>query len=171
MAVNKGGRPPFTPTAKDRKLVKSLASYGIPHPDIAALIINPSSNTSISDKTLRKVFRRELDTGMTEANSKVAESLYIQAIGAPAVYDENGKKVRDEQPRVPSAGIFWAKTRMGWKEPATSHEITGKSGGPLQMTNVDLEKATDEQLEALKAIVEATAVDRPDKRRDSSSVH
>jgi hypothetical protein len=33
----------------------------------------------VDDKTLRKYIRRELDTGMTEANVRVAQALYANA--------------------------------------------------------------------------------------------
>lgn len=52
-------------------------------------------------KTLRKYFRDELTNGATEANAKVAQSLYNKALG-------------DGQGSV-TAAIFWCKTRMGWR--------------------------------------------------------
>jgi hypothetical protein len=102
-------RPPYKPTDKDRRTVEAMVGYGITHEQIAKAIgINP--------KTLRKHFREEIDTGEVKANAKVAESLYLQATGAPAVYDAAGRVVRAEQPRVTTAAIWWTKARMGWKE-------------------------------------------------------
>ncbi|MDJ0449232.1 hypothetical protein [Methylocystis sp. JR02] len=86
----------------------------------------------ISLKTLHKHFRVELNTGMVKSNAKVGESLFIQAVGAPAQFDERGNQIRAEQPRVPSCGIFWAKARMGWKE-RDVHELTGENGGPIEI--------------------------------------
>ena len=54
----------------------------------------------ISRPTLEKHFRRELDTGMTEANMRVAQALYHQPAPDAGV----------------QAQIWWTKTRMGWKE-------------------------------------------------------
>jgi hypothetical protein len=71
----------------------TMAGFGIPQLEIARLI-------NISDRTLRDRYRRELDTGATEANLRVAQSLYNMA-------------VRD---KVPSAAIWWTKASMGWKE-------------------------------------------------------
>jgi len=51
-------------------------------------------------KTLRKHFRDELDRGMTEANAKVAQSLFQMAT--------QGKNV--------AAAILWMKARAGWRE-------------------------------------------------------
>jgi hypothetical protein len=126
------GMPPFEPTSRDRTQVRSLASYGADHDDICLLIINPRTGKPIAPKTLRAAFREELDTGMVRTNSMVAESLLVQAVGRDAVYDEKGNCLRKEVPRNVTAGIFWAKTRMGWREPSV-HEITGKDGGPIQL--------------------------------------
>ena len=53
-------------------------------------------------------FKTEIETGHVKANSKVAESLYKQAI------DGNT-----------TASIWWTKTRMGWKE-TNVHEVGGE---------------------------------------------
>jgi hypothetical protein len=126
------GMPAFEPTDRDRAQVETLASYGVEHEDICLLVINPRTGKPIAPKTLRQAFRAELDTGMIKANAKVAESLYVQAVGAPAAFDAQGRKLRNEIPRNVTAGIFWAKTRMGWKEIAR-HEMTGNNGGPIQI--------------------------------------
>lgn len=117
------GRPSFEPTDKERQLVESLSGFGLPHEDIALLV-----RDGIDDKTLRKHFRRELDTGMTKANAKVVESLYQQAVGGNV-----------------TAAIWWTKGRMGWRE-TSAHEHTGKDGGPVQVS------AADEILKRLDAI-------------------
>ncbi len=124
-----GGRPPHRPTDKSRREVEALSGYGIPEHEIARVV-------GISKPTLLKHYREELDQGITKANAKVAESLFRKAIG--------------DGPQAITAAIFWAKTRMRWKEPAQSHEIAGANGGPIQ--HVDLSRATDEQLAALAAL-------------------
>ena len=88
------GRPRFTPTAEQRRMVKSLAAYGLPQSEIAAML------GLRSEKTLRKHFRSELDRGAAEANSQVAQSLYRMAT--------DGKS--------PAAAMFWLKCRAGWRE-------------------------------------------------------
>ena len=49
-----------------------------------------------------------------------------------------------------SAAIFWLKARAGWRE-KDIHEITGPSGGPVQM--VDVSGLSDAQLAALEPIL------------------
>ena len=86
-------RPTYRITEKMRKMVKTMASLGCRHEDIAKIM-------EMTPKTLRKHFRSELDTGAIEANSKVVQSLFEMAT--------KGKN--------PSAAIFWAKARCGWRE-------------------------------------------------------
>lgn len=85
-------RKAHSPTDQTRSQVSALASFGVPQDDIAAYI-------DIDPKTLRKHYRRELDTAETRANAAVAKRLYEQATG-------------DSVP----AAIFWLKARAGWRE-------------------------------------------------------
>lgn len=87
-------RPAFVPTKAHREMVRSMAAMGIPHEDIARKI------GIRSPKTLRKHFRDELDLGATEANYKVAKTLFQMATSGGC----------------PAATIFWAKTRNGFRE-------------------------------------------------------
>jgi hypothetical protein len=93
-------RPQFNPTIEHRDIVKSMAAMGIPHEDIARKI------GVRSPKTIRKHFREELDLGATEANYKVATTLFKMATSG----------------EHPAATIFWAKTRNGFRE--HSHATT-----------------------------------------------
>jgi hypothetical protein len=74
-----------------------MAAYGVPQIDIAKVI-------DIAPKTLRKHFRRELDTGMIEAGAKVSENLFWI-----------GTQRRQLGPAV-TAGIWWEKTRLRWSD-------------------------------------------------------
>jgi hypothetical protein len=87
------GRSRFEPTEQQRRTVKAMSAYGIPHRDISVAI-------EISEPTLRQYFWRELETGTAEANAKVAESLFQKAIGTSA--------------QSVTAAIFWLKCRAGW---------------------------------------------------------
>lgn len=104
----KRGRPEFTPTEEQRKLVDELAGYGIPEPDIARLVINPGTREPISPVTLRKHFRDELDTGHVRANQRVAGALFKNATTSTETYPGG----------IPTAQIFWLKTRGKgqWKD-------------------------------------------------------
>jgi hypothetical protein len=72
-----------------------MAAYGIPEADIATVI-------AIDPKTLRRHYRRELDTGHIKANTRVAEFLF--------------RKATTDGHQCVTAAIFWLKTRARWKE-------------------------------------------------------
>lgn len=148
----KGGRPPFEPTELQRKQVRNFRAYGVPIKTICTLVFDPP----IAKETLLKHFARELDLGIVMADVQVVESLHMQAVGTPAVYDEKGNMIRAEQPRVPSAGIFWAKARMGWRDVQRT-EITGKDGAPL----IDLSKLSDTELDLYEKLLRKAHADNP----------
>jgi hypothetical protein len=128
------GRKPFKPAAEHRKTAETLAGYGVTHPDICRLIINPKTGQPIDAKTLRDHFREELDRGVIKANAAVAQSLFQKATG-------NGQQ-------SVTAAIWWSKTRMGWKE-TVQHTGPGGAAIPLR-----LESLTDEQLDILIGRIE-----------------
>ena len=70
----KRGRPSFSPTDEQRRIVEAMTGYGIPQQDIARVI-------GIHEESLRKHFREELDTGAARANARVAEFLFERATG------------------------------------------------------------------------------------------
>ncbi len=111
---NKGGRPAYAPTDVLRKQVESMCGFGIKEDDIARSI-------GISDVTLRKYYREELDNGITKANTAVAQSLYKKAMG--------------EGTGAVTAAIFWLKTRAGWKETVVN-EHSGPDGAPIPVSAV-----------------------------------
>lgn len=88
-------RPEYKPTDKDRATVQTMAAYGIPQADIAAVV-------DCDLKTLRKHFRAELDTAAAQANARVAAALFKKATG--------------DGPSSVTAAIFWLKARAGWQE-------------------------------------------------------
>lgn len=102
------GQKPHKPTPETRRLAKTLSGLGVPQEHICFML-------KISMPTLHKHYRDDLDEGMAEANAKIAETLFKQAL--------NGNT---------TAAIFWAKSRMGWRE-KTDLEITGAGGGPVQI--------------------------------------
>lgn len=65
---NKGGRPSYEPTDKDRKTVQLMAAFKIPQDMIAEAM-------NIAPHTLRKHFSRELKIGTTVMVARVAQSL------------------------------------------------------------------------------------------------
>lgn len=93
---------PHEPTDKTRSEVSALASFGVPQEDIAAYI-------GISKPTLAKHYSEELSFSSIKANATVGKFLFNmasgQAIKSGASYGECSR-----------AAMFWAKTRMGWRE-------------------------------------------------------
>ena len=87
------GKPAHVPTDKTRAEVSALTSFGITQDEISTYL-------DIDLKTLRKHYRRELDTGTTRANAAMAKRLFDAGVKDGSV----------------PAMIFWMKTRAGWKE-------------------------------------------------------
>lgn len=101
------GRPDHVPTDQTRGQVQILAIAGNKQEVIAMVV-------GISLPTLRKHYRRELDTAVPLATAAVVHNLHKIATsrGQGAV----------------AAAIYWMKTH-GWKE--SSREITGPEGAPI----------------------------------------
>jgi hypothetical protein len=96
------------PTDDSRKLVRSLSAVGIRYVDIAQKL-------DITDDTLVKYYKKELEDGRIDANAAIGQTLFQQA--------KDGNT---------SAAIFWLKTRAGWKE-TQSHEIVNSDGTPASI--------------------------------------
>jgi predicted ArsR family transcriptional regulator len=90
------------PDEKSRLLVKSLSAVGIRYIDIAQKL-------DITDDTLRKHYKKELEDGRIDANASIGNTLFQQA--------KNGNT---------SAAIFWLKTRAGWKETSVTEHVAGE---------------------------------------------
>lgn len=122
-------RKKHQPTEKERGQVNAMAAYGVPEDRIALVI-------GIAPKTLRKHYRRELDTAHTEATAKVAECLWNNATKKNNV----------------SAQIFWMKTRGGWREAPQELQHSGAIG------HYDLSKLSNADLKRVEAILSAAAI-------------
>lgn len=93
------------PTDETRARVSSLAAFGVQQDDIAAHI-------GISDVTLRKYYADELKLAAINANHDVGNYLLYLASGR-ALKDKEHPATHAECSR---SAMFWAKTRMGWRE-------------------------------------------------------
>ena len=100
-------RQAHQPTDQQRRQVEAMAGYGVPIKQIAAIM-------DMSDNTLMKHYRKELDAGDAKATAKVAETLYRKAV----------------EDRDTASIIFWMKARAGWSEKQRL-EHTGPNGAPL----------------------------------------
>jgi AraC-like DNA-binding protein len=90
-------------------MVKVMVAGDIKQKDIAGVL-------GISRPTLRKHFRREIDTGMAEIQAQVVASLVTMAVGRPA---RRGTDKVPAQPAVPAdfrAAKWFSQARMGWTE-------------------------------------------------------
>lgn len=104
------------PTKETREMVKSLSGYGVPQDDICHIL-------DITKPTLHKHYRREIDVGFAQANAKVGQSLYNQAVSGNT-----------------TAAIFWMKARAGWRE-TMQHDVNGDMN---VLFKTILEKAPDD---------------------------
>lgn len=87
-------RPAHEPTDETRALVRAYAADGVAQPHIAAAI-------GITDDTLRKYYREELDASKGEWSAKFEQSIKTRVL-------------KDDCP--PALVIFTAKTQLGWRE-------------------------------------------------------
>ena len=101
------GQPKYEPTPADRATVQNLAALGATHKEIATCI----GRRGVSEPTLRKHFRRELDTSLSEVKA-LAMSQVVAAM-------KRGE---------PWAVCFFLKCRGGWRE---THGLqhSGPDGG------------------------------------------
>jgi len=87
-----GNTTPHEPSEKSRAEVSALVSFGNNQEEIASYL-------GISQDTLVKHYRDELDNSVVRANAKVAAKLFRKAI--------DGDDIK--------AQIFWLKTRARWR--------------------------------------------------------
>ena len=106
----------YVPTEAHRELVKAMTAIGTPQDDIALCV-------GLTGKTLRKHYAEEIKLGMIRANAAVGGALFNLA-----TKPGTGQA---------TAAIFWAKTRMGWKEPAQQHEHSGPDGKPIEVRKIE----------------------------------
>ena len=128
------GRPEHVPTDRDRNYVRIMHSGGKTQAQICEVI-------GISPNTLAKHYPDELRTAKHTADAAVIMTLHNLATGGPG--PDAWKKANV------SAAIFWAKTRMGWKEPKNELVHSGAVG------TFDLTRVTDDELATLKTILTA----------------
>lgn len=119
------GRPAHQPTPETRRLVEQHAAVGTPQVAIGRVI-------GVSLNTLTKHYRDELDLGLVHANAVVASTLFAAA--------KRGNI---------TAGIFWMRTRGGWKD-STRVAVGGDpEAPPIGVRRLDVSKLSDATLEDL----------------------
>src|SRR6516225_4231178 len=106
------GQPKFEPTQDQRSQVKLMKALGIPEDRICKTITNPRTRKPVAPMTLARAFAAELASGATEVHALVGNFILCAILGKkPAL----GDAIKSEQVRM-TAAIFYAKTKMGWKE-------------------------------------------------------
>jgi hypothetical protein len=112
-----------------------MASVGLTQEEMASVL-------EIAVETLAKHYATELATAAAAANEAVGKSLWLQAVGGPK---------KDWTQAVPSAGIWWSKTRMRWKEPPAEQRLSGANGGPIETKDVSALEFIESELARLSA--------------------
>ena len=111
--AGRSGRKTFVPSPEQRNNVKILAGLGIPQEQICLLVINPQTGKSLDEKSLRKHFDREITTGKIELHARISNFIVASIFG---VTPPAGTVAIDNQHVRGMLAMFFAKTRMGWKE-------------------------------------------------------
>lgn len=97
------------PSEEFRKQVEAATGIGLTAEQVGIIL-------DIDEKTLRKYYRKELDSGAFKATANVARNLYRMATGT-------GREAA-------ACAMFWMKCRAGWSEyappPAPKLEKLGK---------------------------------------------
>ena len=123
----KRGRPPFRPTADQRRLVESMVAIGIEQDHIGELLVSDKFPKGIGDDTLRRYFKREIRLGTSRANVVVADNLFKIATAFPP------------HPGTVTAAFGWLNNRAGW---TNRHSVEG--GDPKKPISVKVhEPITD----------------------------
>lgn len=103
------------PTDVTRGKVQALSQFGIPQDLIAESI-------GISAPTLRKHYRAEINAGKLTTARAVANNLYQYASGAKGTGSQQV-----------TAGMFWARTQMGWKETVDVNHTVDTDGAAARL--------------------------------------
>jgi len=111
------GQPPYQPTPADRATVKNLVVCGYTQDQIAKCI----GTKGISENTLRKHFRAELDGSKAEVDAFATSTLI------------NGIRAGDK-----TLLIFYLKTRCGWQETTAQRFVDEKGKDrPFMLADAD----------------------------------
>ena len=109
----------------------------------------------ISSQTVRIHYRNELDNGMANANALVARNIYALCVQGNL-----------------GALIFWAKTRMGWRETGEiniriGHDVDGMD--PVETFRNRIEAMRERSLAAIE--VEAVVIADGDSVTSENGTH
>jgi hypothetical protein len=127
------GRPAFQPTDEQRKNVEVMVSLGITEEKIC-LLVRDRRDKPICRNSLRKHFKKELETGATKLNAKVGHFMVATILGTRP---PNGlTPIKDERVRG-RLGELFLKARLGWRETnSNQHEGRKEERRPIEVEDV-----------------------------------
>jgi hypothetical protein len=108
----RSGRKQFVATQEQRDIVKDLAGRAVPQALICRVILNPQTGKPISEPTLRRAFRSEIDTGQTLVSAMVGSMLVSAALGTKPPC---GPPIKGDMARL-KAAMFFLERRAGWTQ-------------------------------------------------------
>jgi hypothetical protein len=106
------GRPVFQPTDEQRKNVEVMVGLGVTEEKIC-LLVRDRRDKPISRNSLRKHFKKELETGATKLNAQVGNFMVSTIFGTKPPHGVT--PIRDERVRG-RLGELFLKARLGWRE-------------------------------------------------------
>lgn len=144
-----GGTPEHVPTDENRSKVEALTAYGFTQERIAPMI-------GVSVPTLVKHYAREMERGEAPLEAKLLESVAGQALGAPALYDERGNKLRDEKRPYAPASYFLLRRQERREEKRAEAARQAEEAARLEARHrlkLIFEHATPEEIEVLDRVI------------------
>ena len=149
--VGRGGDGEHIPTDRDKQIVEAMSSYGIPEDIITRLV----GTEGVSEPTLRKHYRRELDTAQGKLTAKLNESLVAQALGHPALYDDAGRMTRAEQKRYAPAAMWLLRRQDYLEDKRLEREAAAQAAASRALRDrlkIVFEHATADEIEVLQRV-------------------
>src|SRR5260221_6860681 len=126
------GRPAFQPTDEQRKNVEVMVSLGITEERICCLVRDGRDN-QICRNSLRKHFKKELETGATKLNAKVGHFMVATIFGTRP--PDGLTPIKDERVRG-RLGELFLKARLGWREIDSNQHEGRKEERPIDVEDV-----------------------------------
>jgi hypothetical protein len=126
------GRPAFQPTDEQRKNVEVMVGLGITEEKIC-LLVRDRRDKPICRNSLRKHFKKELETGATKLNAKVGHFMVATIFGTRA--PDGFTPIKDERVRG-RLGELFLKARLGWRETDWNEHEGRKEERPIDVEDV-----------------------------------
>ena len=99
----------FVPTAEQLTTVKVMVGLGITERQICLSIINPQTGKPISEPTLRRAFRREIETGQAELTALIGNMVINTALGRQPA--GGGEPIKSDAKTRLHAAMFYLECR------------------------------------------------------------